>query len=993
MKYLFPFLCFFLLLFSQKSLFAQKTEPFNHYSVITPSVETAQMGRFGSLSPSLYTGAMSFSLPLHTYQDPDFTVPVSLDYCFDGYRPAAHSGIVGYGWHLNCGGAITREVRGLPDDMRDWDSNTDGFYYAAQNHIFDHLTGTNPYVLINMSDYPDLLTGGQANMIDIFSDIPVFVSEADLLESSRWVYDASPDLFHFHFLDYSGDFFFQQDGTFAVFNTNVPQGEITIQFTPLTPESSLNVSRFVITTGEGYQFTFGGDFDAIEYSGSDSGNGLSLSVTAWHLTSITAPNGKNVTFRYSESHRMEKSAGVTYSPKVTVTGGSHVPDYWSQSSLESIWFTSFSFVPLMSSVLVNGDLFALFHYNDYEADENARTFFLDSAKVHVFSGYAALDGIAPPSSLDSVCFFNHPGDVIDKACLTKTTVGSALSRAFLTGVKTTTMGQYSFTYSPLPIGSSVPYNNTGAVDHWGFWNADSELLILKDYLSDTGLSSGGLYQQLTTTAVRQPSLNQARFGALAQIIYPTGGAATIEYEPNEAELLIDRGFFASPGFIRNNANFPVGGVRVKSISTDDGARIRTTLYTYHASNDVTRSSGILHRMPRYSARFQCDYSPIPNILYEMRCLGVSTEGFFTGLTDPPVGYSSVQAIHPDGSQTQYSFSNTNMLSYLDWYALDNEGRVDHFIKRFREDRTYVSHPDDNNWKKIGNVTLPPYEDYHLTRGKILSQKDLDASGSLKSEVQFGYSSFLSPFHPVFCNNLNDFVRVNICYHWGRLSDRTELLYDSGRMTDRTIYYAFNGRGQVISKHDYTSYEKNSEYYSYVIDDSVSVHNPSLRSAISKIISVKQIVGEGKFALSQVRLGYSDTTANPHPISLTQYSYNTPIRLFSDNSLDSLSVNGASSKSCQLAYDADYRLVSAILPGNSYLHYVWDDNGANIIRKEIDDPVNVYSYTWKNLVGLMKIAEPTGTYRVYEYDNSNRISKQENHLGETEVLWQYKVKNE
>ena len=54
---------------------------------------------------------------------------------------------------------------------------------------------------------------------------------------------------------------------------------------------------------------------------------------------------------------------------------------------------------------------------------------------------------------------------------------------------------------------------------------------------------------------------------------------------------------------------------------------------------------------------------------------------------------------------------------------------------------------------------------------------------------------------------------------------------------------------------------------------------------------------------------------------------------------------------------------------------------------------LYSYMWKNLVGLTRIVEPTGLYKVYKYDNTNRISEQGNHLGEVEVRWQYKIKNE
>mgnify|MGYP003436167545 CR=1 FL=1 len=35
------------------------------------------------LTPSLYTGAMRYSLPLYAYSDPDFNIPISLEYNYD----------------------------------------------------------------------------------------------------------------------------------------------------------------------------------------------------------------------------------------------------------------------------------------------------------------------------------------------------------------------------------------------------------------------------------------------------------------------------------------------------------------------------------------------------------------------------------------------------------------------------------------------------------------------------------------------------------------------------------------------------------------------------------------------------------------------------------------------------------------------------------------------------------------------------------------------
>lgn len=60
---------------------------------------------------------MSYSLPLYTYKDPDFEIPLSLDYSYDGYKVSRSAGTVGLGWALNFGGIITREIRGLKDEF------------------------------------------------------------------------------------------------------------------------------------------------------------------------------------------------------------------------------------------------------------------------------------------------------------------------------------------------------------------------------------------------------------------------------------------------------------------------------------------------------------------------------------------------------------------------------------------------------------------------------------------------------------------------------------------------------------------------------------------------------------------------------------------------------------------------------------------------------------------------------------------------------------
>ena len=62
--------------------FAQKVHPFDPYygyaENVMPSVEAFSMSKYGMASPSLYTGSMSYEVPLYMYADPDFQIPLTL---------------------------------------------------------------------------------------------------------------------------------------------------------------------------------------------------------------------------------------------------------------------------------------------------------------------------------------------------------------------------------------------------------------------------------------------------------------------------------------------------------------------------------------------------------------------------------------------------------------------------------------------------------------------------------------------------------------------------------------------------------------------------------------------------------------------------------------------------------------------------------------------------------------------------------------------------
>ena len=224
---------------------AQSPGSFAPSGNITPSAETFSVSKYGKLSPAMYTGAMSYTLPVFTYKDPEFTVPISLVYHFDGYRPAEHSGVVGYGWALDCGGVITREVRGIPDEgpvfqngsILGWaQARAEGITYSYSSvRSINYSMNSGPYGLNTIL--------AKTLSYDPLSDTPVFVT------SSGVKCDPSPDIFHFNFCGYSGDFVMLEDGTIRVFNSNVPFGEFSVTFTP--GSGSPHYAQIVIRTGDG----------------------------------------------------------------------------------------------------------------------------------------------------------------------------------------------------------------------------------------------------------------------------------------------------------------------------------------------------------------------------------------------------------------------------------------------------------------------------------------------------------------------------------------------------------------------------------------------------------------------------------------------------------------------------------------------------------------------------------------------------------------------
>ena len=161
-----------------------ESEAFPVVGIQSPTA--ASLGKFGDIPVSLYTGMPQISIPLYTLNARTHGLPISLSYHASGLKVEKTGGWVGQNWALNAGGAITRTLRGLPDE-------TGGGYLAKRDSLVSFL-----------NKYP-LLVG------DLPRD-PVLVEDWNYMnniETRAW--DSEPDAFFFNVAGMTGKFVFNED--------------------------------------------------------------------------------------------------------------------------------------------------------------------------------------------------------------------------------------------------------------------------------------------------------------------------------------------------------------------------------------------------------------------------------------------------------------------------------------------------------------------------------------------------------------------------------------------------------------------------------------------------------------------------------------------------------------------------------------------------------------------------------------------------------------
>lgn len=666
-------------------------------SMLSPTA--AQLGEYGDIPVSLFTGIPQVEIPLYELKTGGHVLPISISYHGGGVRLEQMPGWTGLGWSLHAGGCVTRIVKDLPDE---YCNGGDTMRSGRMPSRFQADT-------MNLSSASSL----------------ALYAELNVNGHSVYYGDTEADEFRFDFLGYHGKFYWDpcsSDTTEFVAvqcdkAVRVNSTGLIDPFEGMTESASISnidhlsapghsraIRGFVITAEDGTRYTFGNDNDAIEYSVDFFNQSKSgYHATAWHLTRVSYPDGHVVTLNYEQLNenghttfeaQLGRScytwSGVSYQNN----GGYELP--YGQEATDTLYCYSGQLIrPAYLSSIENGMERIVLDRERY------RAMYYDTHRIlrpFAMGYYEGLQGGGTPlgpyvwSNYFQFLYHNsvevddkngtgaRPQDGDDKAefyysalqtyrlcdiAAYRVSDGRRLrlfefsylddpgQRLMLSGLTEYGMSAgdkgrtYGFEYySP----SVLPHFLSGQTDHWGFYNGDYSSF---DHIFQNASSYYGH---------REPTsdLPKALAGSLRQINYPTGGYTRLEYEPHDYSR---RTTLSRDGFVEMPSPTRAGGLRVRRVVNKPreggDSVVREYFYVrgYAPGLSGLPSSGVLGTNHQY---YFPGYHPWQITSNSYVCNFFSSQSVIPGSENAfgcHVGYSEVVEKLGDGSYSIHRFSN------------------------------------------------------------------------------------------------------------------------------------------------------------------------------------------------------------------------------------------------------------------------------------------------------------------------------------------------
>lgn len=796
------------------ALLAQNQNGFQHSELQVLSPSAHEMGKYGKVPVSYFNGLPNISVPLTEVRAKGYTLPVYLTYYAGGNRPDQHPGWVGQGWSLHAGGSITRIIHGSKDELSKDEYGIGGVVPSFDPGYLFHLSATQDVINWNNDDtlYHYTYFGGYYAM------------------------DHEPDEFLLNIEGLQATFYITGDNEIKVVSKGDASFDVSwtietdtestglVMYTHPSDQNNKRRARrytylksFVVRDREGNAYYFGGDDNSIEYSivqhsillptrtstyQNTSAWKAIATANTWMLTKIERPDGEVISFSYKQDgipivvHDLHH--GFTYNGDIGFThfnyaGYDTYNDPGAKNNLlvtflRPLYLESISCRLSGDNLTFNSSQSQELNYSITESDFELRvgnyqgsTFSFSYNDFMNRSYYLKLDTITGTDRNISFSYTNNTN--------TRLKLNSV---QFLTGVNGTTDHKYEFHYNS----TALPDYNSRQTDRWGYYN---------------GTNYSSYIQTSQLYAVRAPNANLMKAEILEEIVYPTGGRTTFEYEPHSYYRTAKQLPFS---VVTNPADSIAGGLRIKSI-TDNPFRgaSETRSFSYVSSySGVTHSSGVLSGRQQFKKSGSLSlYTGLPQIpTYDISYILYSEEplNMLSDTDGNHVTYSRIIEDKGIGGSTIYKYSNHETTDATDTAPIN--------VLANQNSDIYM---------------LSAFTSAELFRGLLLEKEDLNGSGqTVHKEVNsysFSHSDYLktiskrldmqsvalSSYNVIYCgfpylssktvtekpdtgNNLSD----SFSYEYNSYRRPTSVTHTVGSATDGTVtYYPSDRSGSIYTQ--------------------------------------------------------------------------------------------------------------------------------------------------------------------------------------------------
>jgi hypothetical protein len=407
-------------------------------------------------------------------------------------------------------------------------------------------------------------------------------ADYNTINGYNYAIDTEPDLFYFNFGSYSGKFVFDNTSNIKL----IPFQDIKIEFTTLSATVK-QITGFLITTNEGYKYTF--DLNSIASKSTQKANGITSVeylkrefeqydiirfptkasyTTEWKLTKIDSPSGAAINFNYA--------------------GGSGVSADTLRVGIRQN----------ATSALLQKDIY----YTSIDQSFNTLSNIVGSSGMSV--GFVNSSGVISAIVIKDTK--RLPDPLIKSFALSyrsPSTTDLFSQRYFLESISQVSgcdkMPPYKFLYYGINFSANTtllpgPYSKKK--DFWGYYNGKvNSTLIPKIYV----YPQFGLAERYRLTPIsnavgyvldgadRTPDYLSMAVGTLEEVVFPEGGSAKMIFEPHD--------YFDATA----NQTLMGGGLRVKRIHYFDGITPTETIKVYDYLDASGNSSGRLLSKPNF----------------------------------------------------------------------------------------------------------------------------------------------------------------------------------------------------------------------------------------------------------------------------------------------------------------------------------------------------------------------------------------------------------